>query len=721
LSYGDRLARAVLLAAIFLASALAGALAVGACGPFFPQWLLTDEARLLEASTTWFKDAVESITASRLWDPRYRHKPEPELKAVVDAEKGPYRQTADTDQWELETLVSDRHLTARYAEVRQALLQHGQDVASWRRESAWAGQRTPPPQAPELEVPPGLPGEIADYLEGAIAYHRGDLEGARAAWEHLLERPANERRYRSTWAAFMLGKASLPKNPAAAVRWFERTRELAVQELFPDPLGLAAASYGWQARAELRLRQPDKALAHYYQQMKTGDPTALESMRFVAAKVLNDPKGLELVARSDDARPIMTAYVISVWDRAGDGGALDPAPARQWLAAIRNAQPRNVPDADRLAWVAYRAGDFTAAEEWLRRAQGGPMAGWIETKLLMRAGKLDGAERSFWTSGSRLPPNIDPSHDPFTAYEHGVQPALRPRWEAEQGASLLARGKYTEALGTLLSAGYWSDAAYIAERVLTTDELRAYADKSWPAALASHRPDSYGDGWTLLYGGLFTPSRERMAYLLRYLVGRRLAREERYAEAEKFLPTSLRLPLHTLADSMAEGRDAHRPAAERAQSLFLAACVCRHQGLALLGTELDPDWFVYEGQYENPPFAQSRINAKFQRLGPTQDEKDRAIRSQVEPAKRFHYRYRAMDLAQEAAALLPDGSEERARMLATAGNWIEGRDADAAKPLLAAILSCCGNTDVGRRARRVNAIPNIEDACPAEIQRRREQ
>ena len=68
-----------------------------------------------------------------------------------------------------------------------------------------------------------------------------------------------------------------------------------------------------------------------------------------------------------------------------------------------------------------------------------------------------------------------------------------------------------------------------------------------------------------------------------------------------------------------------------------------------------------------------------------------------------------MDLAQEAAKLLPGGSEERARLLATAGNWVEGMDAKGARPLYDAIQSCCANTEIGRRSRKVNAITNVED------------
>ncbi len=698
-----------------------GAAALWACGPFFPQWLITDEARLLDAPTTWFKDALESaiLTVRRSSDNRLWIAPteRPRFKAIMD-KQGPYRQTSDADLRDLETATSDRHLTARYAEVRDALLRYSEEVDNWRQEAAWSNQPPPPPEPPELEVPPGLPGEIADYLQGAIAYHHGVPAQARAAWEKLLARPAGERRRRSTWAAFMLGKIYLRQDPGAAVEWFERTRELA-EEGFADPLGLAAESYGWQARAELNRKRVVEALKLYLLQMRTGDPSALDSLRFTAARTLDDPKALVGVAASDEARPIMTAYVVSRWGHSDEGG-LDPSPARKWLEAIRKAEPKNVPDADRLAWVSYRAGDFAAAEEWLKKAPlDKPMTHWIQAKLLLRAGKLAEAEKLLGPFGRIfLPQDTGPDHEPWEAYEAGVPFALRPRVHGEWGTVQLAQGKYTSALYPLLKGGYWSDAAYVAERVLTTDELRAHLDTEHSAALAAHRPDDYGDGWELVYGGLAAPSDERMTYKMRYLLGRRLAREGHYEEAQKFLPTSLGLPVKNLARSLAEGRDAQRPAEERARALFRAACITRHQGLELLGTELEPDWFVYEGAYENEPFAQARLSGKFSHLGPTADERKRAERKPAEPPKRFHYRYRGADLALEAAAFLPDGSPDKARVLVTAGNWLEGRDPEAAAPFLEALLTCCGETPLGQRARRVKAIPNVPDTCPAETQAR---
>src|SRR5262249_4079969 len=142
----------------------------------------------------------------------------------------------------------------------------------------------PLPQLPAtLAAPPGLPGEFEDYLRGAIAWHQGKTGAARAAWEKLLARPAGERRRRSTWGAFMLGRALVDSDPPTAVHWLERSRELAAQGV-ADPLGLAAASLGWQARAEMNRRRFDEALKLYLQQHQTGDPTALQSIREVAGK-----------------------------------------------------------------------------------------------------------------------------------------------------------------------------------------------------------------------------------------------------------------------------------------------------------------------------------------------------------------------------------------------------------------------------------------------------
>jgi hypothetical protein len=131
----------------------------------------------------------------------------------------------------------------------------------------------------------------------------------------------------------------------------------------------------------------------------------------------------------------------------------------------------------------------------------------------------------------------------------------------------------------------------------------------------------------------------------------------------------------------------------------------------LLGTELEPDWHLWDGSYEPDPFATARTDAKtHQQLGPSKDETARVARSRVEPEKRFHYRYLGADLARSAAELLSEGSMEKAEILATAGTWLKNRDPKAAQPFYDALLSCCGDTDLARKAKRLKSIPTT-DVC----------
>ncbi len=44
----------------------------------------------------------------------------------------------------------------------------------------------------------------------------------------------------------------------------------------------------------------------------------------------------------------------------------------------------------------------------------------------------------------------------------------------------------------------------------------------------------------------------------------------------------------------------------------------------------------------------------------------------------------------------------------------DGRDPAAARPLYDAIQSCCAQTEIARRSRKMQAITNIDDACPAD-------
>ena len=132
--------------------------------------------------------------------------------------------------------------------------------------------------------------------------------------------------------------------------------------------------------------------------------------------------------------------------------------------------------------------------------------------------------------------------------------------------------------------------------------------------------------------------------------------------------------------------------------------------MEIAGTENEPDWTFLQGNFELAAFtAWVEKRAENKILKPAPDEAKRAGASRAEPWKRFHYRYRAAGLARDAASLLPDGSEDKARMLATGGGWLKVRDPELAAPFYKELVSCCGNTHLGKEAERLRHFPETPE------------
>ena len=732
---GRRIAGTALFVLSAVLSAAVGTLALWACGPYFPNWVLGKDETFLNMPGGLLRQEVGHLKIAA--DP---------FQALPGED--PFQQTADADAADLAKALAksgmsaDRRtaVLARHAELRKLLQEHATAACIPCQGTPEEGAPAPPPVPPlaaGVTVPEGLPGEIADYLQGAVAYHQGRVPEATAAWQHLLNRPAADRRLRSTWAAFMLGKTALRGDRKEAVRWFETTREMAAHG-FEDSLGLAAASLGWQAKAELDLGHFDRALPLYARQARSGDPLALSSLQAACRKALEKgPDTLNLIARSPQARDAMTAFLVSdhhgVWpdpwfpqDEAQASEETtetetmpettepqaDPfAGSKAWLQAVKGAGIKDAAGAERLAWIAYQDGDFAAARDWVQKApEDAPMARWIRAKLLLRDGKVAEAQTLLDEVARTIP---DPA---FTEAEEAVYsswgesgklntPSLA---HGEDGALLLTQGRHTQALDHFLRGGFWLEAGYVADRLLTVDELKTYVDATWPAGTAAGHPTpEEGD---YLTAGFKTPEPGQLAHDVRYLLGRRLVRNGRLTEAEAYLPADLH-PLHAaLSRAEKEGNDHALPAEQRARALFQAACITRRQGMEIAGSENEPDWTFVRGDYELTAFTawvEKRVDNKI--LKPAPDEAKREAASRVEPWKRFHYRYRAANLAHEAAALLPDGSEDKARMLATGGGWLKLRDPEIAAPFYKELVSCCGNTRLGKEAERLKHFPETPE------------
>jgi hypothetical protein len=93
----------------------------------------------------------------------------------------------------------------------------------------------------------------------------------------------------------------------------------------------------------------------------------------------------------------------------------------------------------------------------------------------------------------------------------------------------------------------------------------------------------------------------------------------------------------------------------------------------------------------------------------TADEIERALGHSVEPPARFHYRYLAADLAWEAAQLMPNNSDETARVLCVAGSWLKNRDPKAADRFYKALVRRCRRTVLGKAADLKRWFPTLDE------------
>lgn len=643
-----------------LALVLGAAAVAWACGPDFPnRYLDAPDELILAAPAAIFAEEIARITAGLEVPQRAQATTAEETLAIeCDDLSAALRRAGRTE----EAVIA---ITARYATARTSAA------------------------ANEEEVDTTIPREFALYLQGARAWRDERREAARVHWSALLALPAEERPFRTTWATYMLGRMSEQEiesssggERTAAVEsaraWYRRTRaDAAMAPVFFDSLGLACASLGREGRVELLAGDLRAALNLYAAQRAAGDPSALNSLRFVAQAAIAAENRAQFagLARDPVARGVITALFLSRARGVERPGAASPVhrALEEWTATLREIEVGEVPSADRLAWLAYRAGRYAQAEQWLTLAPGETvMAEWLQAKLALRAGDVCAAEALL----ARV------------VADGRLAPEPRRLALAELGRTRLALDDQAGALTAWLDGGHWEDAAYLGEQVLTLDELRSYVDAHCP------RVERSREDWTEINSRGANPDETRSN--LRFLFARRLVRSGQAAIAGDYFEDSLRVPLAAYAESVRAGFDVARPAAERAAAFWRGAQIMRKHGLELWGTELDPDWAISHANFDRGVAAADRVRATAV-FGPTALERQR-LEQQPAATTRFSYRYRAAELAWWAASLLPNDGDETARILHEAGGWLKARDPHAAEPFYQALVIRCGNTALGRAA-----------------------
>ena len=604
--------------------------------------------------------------------------------------------------------------------------------------------------SPDFEFSPDLPEEFVLYIKGAAAYHSYNFKAAIKEWKKLIRLPKEKRQYKTVWAYFMIGKAYLSMREAEkSIGYFEKAR-LCASKGFKDSLNLAFDSYGWQALAEYESKKYTESINHYLKQLD------LESLSWVCLKIFAlDEREFQKIVKDDVSRKVLIAWAISrspwtYWYRTKNNDPNQNIYFKLFKAIEKLDIKQNIENADRIAWICYNFGDFESSKKWLSFASGGsPLAQWIKSKLLLRQGKIDESIKIL----KGLIPLFEKNEEWNMFYKISKPDVIRSI-STEIGLLQLRRQDYLSALDTLVKGkAYWEDIAYIAEKVLTTEELEEYLKQPPPGSEVNIE-------W-LYPSNLDKPT---VYNALRYLLARRFARLGNWEKALEYMPTSFmrewteralseegytvveqkqeifspRKKLMILYKNLKKGQDVKLSKEERAQSYYQAGLIMRKYGMELMGTELDPDWFVFNGQYAydntmEQRFAimsDERINyykgwyeeeikqikkrrQEIEKQGRdffvgSEDEERRVLSSLPSPNKRFHYRYKAADFMWKCAELLPDNHELKAKALCLGGTYLKIRDPQAADRFYKELVKTCPKTKLGKNAERLHWFPKIK-------------
>jgi hypothetical protein len=775
------------LALTLLLAAIAGTTLVIACGPDFPAQLLDDrKGTLLATPSNSFAyeashlvpagDSLRSVESSYYAEPQTGSPDDTDkaLGADLRIRLAAMRHSKDGDAaYAAGAGVPPalRLYTAGAVDYRLAYGSGAESLESARDSVAFAARAQRRFQA-VLDLPPDAAAPRAVWA----AYMLATLQA-----QALDDATSDNAGAADTKAASAAARTARNIRRDQAAHAFEVVRERA-RAGADDSQGLAVASYGEQAR--LYLDGPNGACSYealangdlctdaiapadmkhalrlYAEQAAHGSDSALQSLRTLAEWALYDPAHVRSLIDDPLAQHLLVAYALArigdivdgkpdsafdtyaVFDLNGQHGLADagvgnahitPNPLLATLVdALVTLPAERLDGADRVAALAYRVGRYDLAARLAGRLES-PLAWWVRAKLATRQGDAAAAALAYAHAVQAF------------AQNSGKLPAAgQTRLRGEQGVLSLSRGQYVEALDQLYQAAlgaqpgslpedgsaigdYWNDLAYVAERVLTTEELRTYIDAHVPATQVpvvdmAHMDNAAQLDWMRQHPVM-------VADRLRQLLARRLMREDARAQALPYFPADddarflsgvwvdgvyvlkpnhLRQAAADYDSALKQAHDAWRDNT-RAQAWYRAALLARRQGMDLIGYEQDPDYAVYDGGYtygagrnadpDGRAYADSNDiaanaasaanadtpagRAARDLPGPyvTEEERRRYAASEARPYARFHYREIAADHAVAAAGLLPARSQAYAATLCRATRFIIDDDPDRASSI----------------------------------------
>jgi hypothetical protein len=382
--------------------------------------------------------------------------------------------------------------------------------------------------------------------------------------------------------------------------------------------------------------------------------------------------------------------------------------------ALKRRGLEKIEGADRVAALAYRTGRYDLAATLANR-QETALSWWVRAKLALRRGDTAAAVQAYARAAQAFPRNddsLDPANASLLMGEQGVLtlPREGSTWKPWRSSTRppvkVPRQSHGGYYGDY---AYANDMAYVAERVLTTDELKTYVDAHAPASpmpapeAVAKAVQQQGEARSQCTGGRArrpSPWKTTCASCWRGAWcatdgwkkrcptsgrPRRALHPEHLRCRGPRSPAGWRIaPRREHGQALDRGKHAWR--ASTAPKAGMRPRSLRGAGHGVMGYEQGPDYAVYGGSY--PGGAGPRHGYVWQRRqalagqpaaraqadlpGPlvTDGERQRYAATEAKPYKRFHYRDIAADYVMKSADALPARSQAFAAVLCQGVNFV---------------------------------------------------
>ena len=550
-----------------------------------------------------------------------------------------------------------------------------------------------------------------------------DRAKALEATEALLALPAEERRPLSAVAHYRRGRLmehfirdKAARNKAGKALTLERLLRLrrsleavqaAIKDGSPDVASVGAAARGWLAdsysflpmgcgemlREAVDLR---KAADLYLGLRAEGEVIGEMSLRYLMCVLSENREGLELCRDDKELRRLMTMFLSSHRETWIDREAEPPRDKaiEEWMRVLGyGVSIETDENTVRIALLYYQRGEYEASERLVAKCPPGDVAAaMLRSRLELRLGRrleaakaLESAlpglgtveDAPLWDMDKRL---WDTWEKSWVCVKRDQTNSGDGKLRAELAMLKLGLGDFADALRLNLAAGLMWDSRYVAECVMSIDELKAFVDAEVAGTRVRKRGYLEWDGWA-------DDSTIDLNEEIRALLGRRLCRAGRWTEAKPYARSGMAEQIDAYLGYLARAEDTTKDNRTRADAYWQAALLIRAHGRELLYCDFGPRHTAWlwtptggvRGWVEND-WPRCRVEPSQTYpwnplTGPGAEERRRVeawLAANPAPGNRHNVlmKYRAFDLGLNAVELLPDNDPSGGMILQHIGSQL---------------------------------------------------